>query len=135
MISDQSLLLSTIVLNDMHTFILQTNTFQCILATVLKCSFVIFIYPNGEIQWTTGDNSGGIDGFGGVEAVAGINAGDGVNNIIIPGSQTPSIINITQTSNVDIPGVWMFRVDKGIYLFITPWLCICTYKAMYVYLT
>ena len=83
------------------------------MATALKCSFVIFLYPNGKVQWTTGDDSGGIDGFGGTEALAGINAGDGINNITIPGSLTPSIINIAQTSNVGIPGVWMFHIGKG----------------------
>ena len=118
----------------MHTFTLQTNTFQCLLATVLKCSFVIFLYPNGEIQWTTGDDSG-LDGFGGTEALAGINAGDGINNITIPGSLTPSIINITQTSNVGIPGVWMFQVDKGTYIYSHGYRYVATCKAMYTYLT
>ena len=73
----------------------------------------MFTYPNGKIQWTTGDDSGGIDGLGGTEAVAEINTGDGVNSITIPGSLTPSIINISQTSNVGIPGVWMLTVGKG----------------------
>ena len=93
-------------------YILQTNTFQCILATSLTESFVIFLYADGEIQWTTG----GSNGLGGIEALAGINAGDGVNHITIPGSLTPSIINITQTSNVGIPGVWMFQVGEGTYM-------------------
>ena len=44
---------------------------------------------------------------------AGIIAGDGVNSITIPGLLTKSIITITQTSNVGIPGVWMFQVDRG----------------------
>ncbi|XP_065916878.1 uncharacterized protein [Dysidea avara] len=88
----------------------KTNTFQCILATSGVESFVIFLYADGRIQWTTGDNSGGDDGLGGTEALAGINAGDGYNSYTIPGSQTPSIINITQTSNVGIPGVWIFNL-------------------------
>ena len=91
----------------------QTNTFQCILATTVTESFVMFLYADGEIQWTTGDDSNGTNGLGGIEALAGINAGDGVNHITIPGSLTPSIINITQTSNVGIPGVWMFKVGEG----------------------
>ena len=89
----------------------QANTFQCVLATTVTGSFVIFLYADGRIQWTTGRASGGTNGLGGDEAVAGINAGDGVNSITIPGSQTPSIINIAQTSNVGIPGVWMFAVE------------------------
>ena len=67
------------------------------------------------MQWTTGDNSGGNGGLGGTEALAGINVGDGVNSTTIPGSLTPSIINIAQTSNVGIPGIWMFQVQQGIY--------------------
>ena len=61
----------------------------------------MFIYD--DIQWTSLDD----------EAVAGINFGDGRNHITIPGSQTSSIINITETSNVGIPGVWIFRVNEG----------------------
>ena len=81
-------------------FALQINTFQCVLATSAPASFVIFLYADGEIQWTNG-------------ALAGINAGDGVNSITIPGSRTQDIINISQTSNVGIPGIWMFQVNGG----------------------
>ena len=80
-------------------------------------SFVIFLYADKRIQWTTGDASDGSDGLGGTEALAGINAGDGINSVTIPGSLTPSIINITQTSNVDIPGIWMFKVNEGDLIF------------------
>jgi len=77
----------------------------------------MFLYANGRMQWTTGDWSGGSGGLGGTEALAGINAGDRINSITIPGSRTPSIINITQTSNVGIPGIWMFKVDRGIIIY------------------
>ena len=73
----------------------------------------MFLYACGRIQWTTGDRSRGVGGFGGYEALAGINAGDGVNQFTIPGSQTSEIIDITHTSNVGIPGIWMFRVTEG----------------------
>ena len=76
-------------------------------------SFVMFIYADGGIQWTTGDDSGGTNGLGGTEALAGINVGDGINHITVPGSLTPSIISIDQTSNVGNPGVWMFRLNEG----------------------
>jgi len=62
------------------------------------------------MQWTTGDDSGGDNGLGGTEALAGVNARG--EYFTIPGSNTPNIINITQTSNVDIPGIWMFNL-KG----------------------
>ena len=68
------------------------------------------MYADGRIQWTTGYYSGGDDGLGGTEALAGINAGDGHNSYTIPGSQTPSIVNITQTSNVGLPGVWIYNL-------------------------
>ena len=75
-------------------------------------SFVIFLYADGEIQWTTGDASNGIGGLGGDPAQVGFNAGDGVRFASVPGSQTADIINIDTTSNVGIPGVWIFRVDE-----------------------
>ena len=82
------------------------------LATSGVESFIIFLYAFGRIQWTTGDVTG-TNGLGGTEALAGINVGDGVNFVSITGSQMPSIINIARTSNVGIPGVWMFKVDSG----------------------
>ena len=71
------------------------------------------MYADGRIEWTTGDWSGGSDGLSGIEALAGINAGDQINFVTIPGSQSSEIINITRTSNIGIPGVWMFRVGRG----------------------
>ena len=47
-----------------HCFYLfvQTNTFQCVLATDGSRSSAIFLYEQGGIQWTTGDSSGGTFG-------------------------------------------------------------------------
>ena len=36
-----------------------------------------------------------------------------MNHITIPGSLTPSIIDIEETSNVGIPGVWIFNFEEG----------------------
>ena len=90
---------------------LQTNTFQCILITNGVTSYAAFLYADDEIQWTTGDLSGGSNGLGGTAAHVGFNAGDNINFFNVPGSQTPEIINITNTSNIGIDGVWVFRVD------------------------
>ena len=111
-------------------FILQVNTFQCVLVTTVTDSFVILLYADGEIQWTTGDASGGVDGLGGTEAVVGINVGDGINSITIPGSMTPSIINIAQTSNVGIPGMWIFQVGSGklLHAFVCSYICMLVNK-------
>ena len=91
---------------------LQTNTFQCVLATDGYKSFVIFLYAYGRIQWTTGDDNGGNGGLGGDEAAAGINAYRGAGSIIIPGSSTPQIINIDQNSNVGVPGMWIYKLGN-----------------------
>ena len=82
------------------------------------------------MQWTTGDYSGGWDGLGGTEAVVGINAGDLINFITVPGSRTPNIINIINRSNIDIPGVWMFKVDECMY---NSYICICALYILCMY--
>ena len=74
-------------------------------------TFTSFLYADGLIQWTTGDASGGTNGLGGTPAQGGFNAGDGERFFSIPGSQTPAIINIASTTNVGIPGAWIFRID------------------------
>ena len=77
-----------------------------------ESSFVIFLYADGGIQWTSSDDSDGINGLGGNAALVGYNAGDGVRYATVPESMTPEIINISSTSNVGVPGVWIFRVDR-----------------------
>lgn len=72
------------------------NTFQAVLTTDSKMFYIILNY--WDIQWTTG--------------TAGFNSGDDTNFYNIPGSQTDAIINITTTSNVKVPGRWVFRVDN-----------------------
>ena len=42
---------------------------------------------------------------------AGFNAGDGMRYRLLPGSQTEAVRNLSFTSNVDTPGLWIFRVD------------------------
>ena len=95
----------------LHYVYVQVNTFQCVLATSELESFVLFLYA--DLQWTTGDISGGFNGLGGTEALAGFNAGDQINSYTLPGSRTSSIIDITTTSNVGIPGTWIFKVGQG----------------------
>ena len=75
-------------------------------------SFVLFLYADDLIQWTTGDITGS-NGLGGIPAQCGLNAGDGNRFFSIPGSQTAAIINIYSTSNIDVPGIWVFRVDQN----------------------
>ena len=42
----------------------------------------------------------------------GFNAGDGVHYYVVPASRTKSIVDISQQSNVELTGRWMFRVDQ-----------------------
>ena len=90
---------------------MQTNTFQAVLATDGLRSYVIYLYADGEIQWTSGDSSHGFNGLYGKAGQVGFDAGDGIRHTDIPASYTNAIINVTHTSNVGIPGVWVFRVD------------------------
>ena len=92
----------------------KVNTFQCVLMTDGTISFAMFLYADGEIQWTTGDASRGRNGFGGTPAQVGFDAGDGVRFFSVPGSQTAEIVNIDTTSNIGIPGVWLFQVNGDI---------------------
>ena len=94
-----------IYLNNVSLFVsTQTNTFQCILATDGIYSFAIFLYADNLIQWSLGDESE-------AHAQAGFNAGDGVRHLTIGGSQTPAIVDIETTSNIGVPGKYLFRVD------------------------
>ncbi|HPC95334.1 MAG TPA: nidogen-like domain-containing protein [Sedimentisphaerales bacterium] len=96
-----------------------TNDFQMVLRNrddVAPGDFDIeFRY--GQLQWTTGDASGGIGGLGGTAAQAGYDAGDGRHYLILPGSGTAAVLdlaNLTNTpSNVAIRGLWVFPVRNG----------------------
>ncbi len=62
------------------------NTFQMIISNgndpvIPSGKNVSFYYE--DMQWTTGDASGGVNGFGGTAATAGINRGNGVDYIQI----------------------------------------------------
>ncbi len=66
-------------------------------------------------EWTTGDASGGRNGFGGTPAQAGFDAGDLVNFNAIPGSLTSEIhTRLCTMTNIGTPGVWHFAIRSGI---------------------
>ncbi|KAL8173656.1 UNVERIFIED_CONTAM: hypothetical protein K2H54_014179 [Gekko kuhli] len=89
----------------------KVNIFQAVLTTDGTSSFAMFNYE--EINWTTGTASGGdpLTGLGGVMAQAGFNGGNNTNYFSIPGSRTAEIVNIEETTNVNLPGRWVFRID------------------------
>lgn len=76
-------------------------------------SFAAFLYAEDEIQWTTGDSSGGTVGLGGTPAQAGFNAGDGIRHYSLPTSQSDEMVDIDQLpGNTGVKGLWIFRVDR-----------------------
>ena len=64
-------------------------------------------------QWVTGDASGGQGGFGGTPAQAGFDAGDGATFEILPGSGTRGVLQLCNTSNVGVNGIWEFDIYLG----------------------
>ena len=68
------------------------------MATDGTSSFVLFIYA--DIQWP---RSGRVN--------IGFNAGDGVRSYMLPLAFSGLEITVENTSNIDLPGVYMFRVD------------------------
>ncbi len=89
---------------------LQLNTFQCVLILDGEHLFTLFLYK--DIQWITGDTDDNLmNGLDGSPAQIGFNAGDGVNSFSIPLSQTASVLNVTETSNIGVPGAWAFLVS------------------------
>ncbi|XP_019353974.1 IgGFc-binding protein-like [Alligator mississippiensis] len=89
----------------------KVSTFQVMLVSDGRLSFIILNY--GDIQWTTGAGSGGDprSGLGGIPAQAGFNSGGSRLYFSLPGSRTPAIAHVGATSNVGLPGRWLFRVD------------------------
>ncbi|XP_035289969.1 alpha-tectorin isoform X1 [Anguilla anguilla] len=87
------------------------NTFQCVLISDGFLSFAMFNY--GEITWSTGTASGGdpLTGLGGTTAQSGFNGGDIGHFFNLPGSRSNDVVNIELTTNVNMPGRWIFRVD------------------------
>ncbi|XP_028518380.1 uncharacterized protein LOC110250391 isoform X2 [Exaiptasia diaphana] len=90
-----------------------TNTFQSVLLTDGRYSFVRFNYH--KITWTTGTTSGGNpkNGLGGTEAGCGFNAGFGNHsyNVAFNGYRNISVLDLPFKTNVNKSGVWMFRTD------------------------
>ena len=77
--------------------LLQENTFQVVIAANGQETFVFFIYD--DIQWGAGANIG-------------FNAGDGTRSFMVPGALTNQTLTIEDGSNVDVTGLYIYRVDS-----------------------
>jgi len=80
-----------------------------VLVTDGVSSFAINNYEDDGVQWSSVTTDGLGNGLEGMPAQAGYNDGFGVNYFVVPGSYTPDILAIASTSNVGIPGKWIFR--------------------------
>ena len=76
--------------------LLQANTFQAVIAADQQMTFVFFIY--GDIQW-------------GSRANIGFDAGDGTRFFQHPRALTSRTLNIDVESNIDVTGLYIYRVD------------------------
>ena len=74
-------------------------------------TYAIYLYADGEIQWTTGDADGGVNGVGGNPAQVGFNRGVSMDFGVIPTSGMADIIDIETTSNVGVDGVYIFKIS------------------------
>ena len=69
----------------------------------------------GDIQWTTGSASGGLNGLGGTPAVAGWTSGDQTNFVELPQSGNQSALLQLESlgGNTGVAGVWSWTTDGG----------------------
>ncbi|GIX12909.1 MAG: hypothetical protein KatS3mg118_0868 [Paracoccaceae bacterium] len=74
------------------------------------------LYRYGSIDWTTGDQSGGVNGLGGRVAVAGVAAGDFATHITLPASGVQARMRQLDTDpgNTGEIGIWQFRSRDGV---------------------
>ena len=73
-----------------------------VLATDDTATYVLFLY--GDIQWPEME---------GVTVTIGFNAGDGMRFLNLPeASSFTTLSTLPLTSNVGVPGIYIFRVDQ-----------------------
>ena len=72
-------------------------------------SFAIINYEDDGINWSSVEPGGSGNGSTGTAAQAGFSDRSEINHFLLPGSNTPDIINVSSTSNVEIRGKWIFR--------------------------
>ncbi|KAJ8035351.1 Sushi domain-containing protein 2 [Holothuria leucospilota] len=93
----------------------QRNTFQVVLTTDILTTFVFYRYET--VQWAAGttlfgDPETGIPTYGRHQAVIGFNKGDGFNGYDGYYEVFPSnVLNIPDDSNVDVSGLYAFKID------------------------
>ncbi|CAF3735702.1 unnamed protein product [Rotaria sp. Silwood1] len=89
-----------------------TNTFQIVLATDEIRSFAFLLYH--DLQWSSPQTSSlsGPSSSSEIGGQAGFNAGDGVIFEMLPYSRTSNVRQLVNLSNVNVPGLFVFRIDS-----------------------
>ena len=82
------------------------NTFQCVMVTDGAKTFVLYLYPENEIQWGAGAQIGLDSGFLGSPITS-----FAPTNFMHPAALTSDSIAVANTTNVGINGMWVFRTD------------------------
>lgn len=77
--------------------LLQTNTFQCVLATNGTVAFVTLLFVDGHMQWTASDSGSTVE----------VGFLDDSTYLFPPTDLT----DIDTRGNAGSPGKWLFRVD------------------------
>lgn len=91
------------------------NAFQLQLVSTGNGNFDI-VYRYEDINWVTGDASGGSEGLGGTVARAGFSAGDGANyyEFYFSGDQNFMLgLESNQLAGANEAGVWTYHVNGG----------------------
>ena len=82
------------------------NTFQCVMVTNGAKTFVLYLYPENEIQWGAGAQIGLDSGSLGSSITS-----FAPTNFMHPTALTSDSIAVANTTNVGINGMWVFRTD------------------------
>ena len=96
----------------------QTNKLNAFQLSIRKINAegdfdITFRYEN--VDWTTGNASGGSNGLGGTPARAGYSAGNGVEYYELPQSgNQAALLALESASNVGAPGTFVFSVRNGV---------------------
>jgi Ca2+-binding RTX toxin-like protein len=92
----------------------KTNAFQLQLAKVGDTGDFDITLRYENVDWTTGDFSGGSDGLGGTVARAGYSSGNGLDYLELPQSgNQEAILALESASNVGTPGTFSFAIRNG----------------------
>lgn len=97
---------------------MQLNSFQAIIATDKRTSFVIFIYSS--IEWTSPDGTGAKHGVGADPSklpILGISDGYQYEQLVLGSSGEPhdeeAILTVdTDDGNTGVPGMWVFEASE-----------------------